>query len=98
MKYAFSFLLVAAVLASGGAWADGPPQTGTATDHGQHKAHNPPTAPAKPDAFATYDANGDGYLSKAELAKHPMAAHAGMVDKDKNGRLDRAEFAMLQKM
>jgi hypothetical protein len=37
-------------------------------------------------------------LSKTELAKHPMAAHAAMVDANRDGNLDRKEFEALQKM
>jgi hypothetical protein len=98
MKHVSSFLLVAATIASGAAWAGNPPKTSPTTDHSQHAGHSQPAAPAKPDAFATYDANKDGFLSKAELAKHPMAAHASMADSNKDGRLNRAEFAALQKM
>lgn len=49
-------------------------------------------------AFDALDTNKDGQLSKAELAKHPMAAHASMVDADKNGSLNRDEFKVLQQM
>jgi hypothetical protein len=49
-------------------------------------------------AFDALDTNKDGQLSKAELAKHPMAAHASMVDADKNGSLSRDEFKALQQV
>ena len=67
-------------------------------------AHAAPTGqtPAAADdaakAFDTLDTNKDGQLSKEELAKSPMGAHAPMVDADKNGKLSREEFAALQKM
>jgi hypothetical protein len=98
MKHVSKFLTVVAMLASSAAWAGNPPTTAATTDHSQHAGHSQPAAPSKQDAFATYDANKDGFLSKAELAKHPMAAHASMADTDKDGRLNRAEFAALQKM
>ena len=45
------------------------------------------------DAFAKLDADKDGKLSKAEMAKDPKAAHFSMLDTDKNGSLSPAEFA-----
>lgn len=44
-------------------------------------------------AFAKLDGNRDGKLSKAEMAKHPMAAHFPMLDTDKNGYLSPTEAA-----
>ena len=95
MKYV-SLLLISA-LASGAAWA-GPLQSTPATDHSKHAAHAQPAAPAKQDTFAAYDANKDGVVSKAEAAKHPKAAMFGMSDSNRVGRLDRAEFAMMESM
>ena len=43
--------------------------------------------------FAVLDANKDGKLSKAELAKHKLGPHFGMLDADKNGTLSPTEFA-----
>jgi hypothetical protein len=67
-----------------------------------HAAHAPATAPAAADdttkAFDALDTNKDGQLSKEELAKDPMGAHAAMVDADRNGSLSREEFTALQKM
>ena len=44
-------------------------------------------------AFATLDGNKDGKLSKAEMAKHPMAAHFVMLDTNKHGYLSPKEAA-----
>ncbi len=91
-------LLVATAFAFGGAVA-------SAQTHGH--AHAAPTvqapaAPAAPDdttkEFNALDSNKDGRLSTAELAKHPMAAHASMVDANKDGTLSRAEFKALEQM
>ena len=49
-------------------------------------------------AFDALDTNKNGQLSRIELAKHPMAAHASMVDADRNGSLSREEFKALQQM
>jgi hypothetical protein len=90
-----SLLLLSLTLATGSAIA-----TPQSHDH----AHAAPTGqtPAAADdaakAFDTLDTNKDGQLSKEELAKSPMGAHAPMVDADKNGKLSREEFAALQKM
>lgn len=52
----------------------------------------------KQDAFAQYDVNRDGVLTMAELARHPMGAHASMVDANRDGKLDKTEFAALEAM
>ena len=95
MKTAFPLMLLA-IFATGTVFAGDPPKAPTkpvtpTTDHSKHAGH-------APDAFAALDANKDGVLSKAELAKHPMAAHASMVDANKDDVLDRSEFAALQGM
>jgi hypothetical protein len=63
-----------------------------------------PARPAQPatlqaaDAFARYDRDRNGLLSQTELARHPMGAHAQMADANRDGALDRAEFAALEAM
>jgi Ca2+-binding EF-hand superfamily protein len=52
----------------------------------------------KQDAFAQYDVNRDGVLTMAELARHPMGAHASMADANGDGKLDKTEFAALEAM
>lgn len=54
-----------------------------------HAAHTPSSGVT----FAKLDGNKDGKLSKAEMAKHPMAAHFPMMDTDKNGFLSPTEAA-----
>jgi Ca2+-binding EF-hand superfamily protein len=49
-------------------------------------------------SFERYDADGNGKLSVAELAKHPMGAHAQMADADGDGLLDESEFTALEAM
>jgi Ca2+-binding EF-hand superfamily protein len=97
MKTVLSLLLLS-VIATGTAFAAEPPQTpakpaSTTMDHSKMAMPDSTT-----DTFAALDANKDGFLSKAELVKHPMAAHAGMVDANKDGKLSRSEFDALQKM
>lgn len=61
-----------------------------------HAAHTV-QAEAK-DTFAKYDADRDGVLTAAEVARHPMGAHASMADANRDGKLDKAEFAALEAM
>lgn len=62
------------------------------TDH--HAMDHAGQAPAAVvGTFATLDGNKDGKLSKAEMAKHPMAAHFAMLDTNKNGYLSSKEAA-----
>lgn len=98
MKTVTSWLFVVAI-AAGTAYAAEPQKT-SAKSVAPTADHGKMTMPghAAPDAFAVLDANKDGALSKAELAKHPMAAHASMVDANKDGVLNRSEFAALQGM
>ncbi len=63
-----------------------------------HDGHESNSEPSAKNSFEAYDLDKNGKLSKAELAKHSMAAHASMVDADKDGALDRKEFAQLEKM
>ncbi|PJR31323.1 hypothetical protein ASJ34_08465 [Xanthomonas campestris pv. campestris] len=60
-------------------------------DKEQHSGHG--QQDAAPGEFTALDANRDGKLSKAEMAKHKLAPHFGMLDLDKNGSLSSAEFA-----
>ena len=97
MKTLLSLFLFS-ITAMGTACAAEPPQTPakpapTTMDHSKMAVPN-----STQDAFAALDANKDGFLSKAELAKHPMAAHAGMADANKDGKLSRSEFDALEKM
>lgn len=57
-----------------------------------------PVAAQSTDAFARYDADRNGKLSKAELEKHPMGAHAQMADANGDGALDKSEFTALEAM
>ena len=57
--------------------------------HGMDHAAHAPSAGSS--SFAKLDGNKDGKLSKAEMAKHPMAAHFAMLDADKNGYLSPKE-------
>jgi hypothetical protein len=100
MKNTASLLLLSLAAVTGAALAGDPPKASsnpapTTSDHSKmsHGEHA-----TNADAFAALDANKDGFLSKAELAKHPMAAHAGMVDSNKDGKLSKSEFAALEGM
>lgn len=67
-------------------------------EHMEHKGagqqqHDHSGGPASKQAFVDLDANKDGRLSRDELAKHPMAAHFGMMDADKDGYLSPQEFS-----
>ena len=53
-----------------------------------HAGHAPSAAST---TYQKLDSNKDGKLSKAEMAKHPMAAHFAMLDADKNGYLSPKE-------
>jgi Ca2+-binding EF-hand superfamily protein len=62
------------------------------TQHANHQAAGADHAAMAPD-FAKLDANSDGQLEKSELPKdHPMAGHFDMMDKDKDGKVSKAEF------
>lgn len=89
-----SFPLVLAVILSTAA----PVSAATHDGHTPKPAATPVAPRSSADAFAGYDKNKDGWLSRAELAHHPMAGHASMFDADKDGRITRAEFQKLQAM
>ena len=70
---------------------------------GEHDHHAPakPTVTGKADdpAFTKLDTNKDGFISKSVLpAKHPLLPHFGMVDKNKDGKLDKKEFESARNM
>lgn len=86
MKFAKPSLLLVLSIASMSAWADHAEH-----DHSVREAPKSTVAPA----FVALDKNKDGYLSKAEMAKHPMAAHFGMMDANKDGKLSPREFSSM---
>jgi Ca2+-binding EF-hand superfamily protein len=50
-------------------------------------------------AFRDLDADKDGYLQRSELPdKHPLLAHFGMSDKNRDGKLDLREFRLALSM
>lgn len=53
-----------------------------------------PAAPAAaPEARVKLDANNDGFIDRAEAAKHPrLAEKFNELDKNQDGKLDRAEM------
>ncbi|MGN6224856.1 EF-hand domain-containing protein [Pseudoxanthomonas sp.] len=73
-------------------------------DHGSHAGHGAQPAAKKADAntdqaFDRLDRNRDGFVSKAELPeRHPLLPHFGMGDKNRDGKLDRKEFASVMAM
>lgn len=95
MKSSSAFLLALA-LVSGAAFAGGQSSGSTQQDSPPH--HENDIAQAATDEFSKLDTNHDGTLSRAELAKHPKAAHMAMVDEDQDGLLSRDEFEQLQGM
>ena len=90
------FAIVLALIATGnGIAASATAPHSTHSGHGG-ASHSAPAAPRP--AFDALDANRDGRLDKAELNRHPLAAHVVMADADRNGTLDRREFATLSAM
>lgn len=87
----FALFLLPLTLSAGTALAGGAPQ------HADH-AHAQHAATAQPDAFSKFDLNKDGKLTKVELKTHPKLAHWSMADTNKDGALDRKEFAALEAM
>ena len=71
---------------------------GTALAREPEHAHETHPATHQADAFDRYDLDRNSKLSKAELVKHPMGAHAQMVDANGDGALDKSEFAALEAM
>ncbi len=71
-----------------------------ADEHAHHApAKSADAKKANDDEFAKLDTDKDGFISKTELpAKHPLLPHFGMVDKNRDGKLDRKEFEVASKM
>ena len=88
MKLPELVMFAALILAAGECLAGDPLQTPTTLSAEQQPADN----------FTHYDTDGNGHLSKSELAKHPMGAHASIVDANRDGVLDGREFAALERM
>lgn len=74
----------------GGMNMQGGKHDGAAKHQSDHARH---AAAATSGTFAKLDSNKDGKLSKAEMGKHPMAAHFPMMDTDKSGYLSAKEAA-----
>ena len=70
---------------------------------GEHD-HHAPVQSNDPDKtndveFTRLDTDKDGFISKSELPdKHPLLPHFGMVDKNRDDKLDRNEFEVASKM
>jgi hypothetical protein len=97
MKYVSLALLALSITASPAFAAGQAAPNASHADHA-HANHAPAKLAENSKAFAGFDLNKDGKLSTTELAKHPMAGHMSMVDADKDGSLDAAEFAAFEKM
>ncbi|WP_394002598.1 hypothetical protein ACF3M1_16795 [Luteimonas sp. WGS1318] len=77
---------------------------GQVHEHGAQHVH-PDARPTADDAshktlsvddFDALDTDKDGYVVRTELpAKHPLLEHFAMADSNRDGRLDRREFASL---
>ena len=100
MKMFTAALAVSLLLATGSALAADPvktdkPASSQPMDHSKMDMSHGQMDHGKMqgDAFTKLDTDKDGKLSKAEMAKHPKAAHFSMLDTDKNGSLSSAEFA-----
>ncbi len=75
-----------------------------AQHHGHAHSAEKKVAEATPtkltlDDFDKLDANKDGHVSLTELPQgHPMRDHFSMADRNRDGKLDRREFAALVRM
>jgi hypothetical protein len=88
MKLPELVMFAALIFAVGDCVAGNPSQASATLPENQQPA----------DDFARYDADGNGLLSTQELVGHPMGPHASMVDTNRDGMLDRREFADLERM
>jgi hypothetical protein len=97
MKYIATASLLALALfaatASAASPSNPPSAAKSTTGHPQQSHTDHGKMEGKTAEFAALDANKDGKLSKAELAKHKLGPHFGMLDADKNGVLSPTEFA-----
>src|SRR3546814_15886532 len=95
-----SVLIFAAALVSGSAVAAGQSHGSSGSAHAGHGPGTmaQDTSDELTKAFNELDADGNGTLSTAEIDRHPMAAHASMVDADKSGHLYRPECEVLPKI
>jgi len=87
-------LLVPLLFVAGTAFAD-PANDGTATTEPAAKApaSSTPPATAKAQLFEDLDANKDGMLDKAEIAKvEKLGDQFATVDADKSGKLSKVEY------
>ena len=86
-------LLVPLLFVAGTAFAD-PANDGTATTEPAAKAPASTTpATAKAQLFEDLDANKDGQLDKAEIAKvEKLGDQFATVDADKSGKLSKVEY------
>lgn len=95
MKYMTTPIL-SLVLIAGVAFAG---EQASTAPHQQPQQGHPATGQTTPvDEFSKLDTNHDGKLSRAELAKHPKAAHMAMADENQDGFLSKDEFAALETM
>ena len=65
----------------------------TAISAGTAFAATPAAPAAAPEARVKLDANNDGFIDRAEAAKHPrLAEKFDALDKNKDGKLDKTEM------
>ena len=91
-----SFFLVSLLCVAGVAFATEAP--GVSADSATGSSNQAHDLASAVDEFSNLDTNHDGVLSKAEMVRHPKAAHMAMVDENRDGVLSRDEFAELDDM